>query len=209
MLARAFQRLLAPALFGQLVVLVVSAIELAVADRKYGLFSGGFGQSSAVDTPAELALFLAGFAIAQVAASLVAWRAAAWLARGPGRAMAMVHFAFLYGGLSLLALTLQYQLHSYFSDAVSFALLTQLGGGSAADALLFAKNEIALGVAALTGFGLAWWCAGRVVRKIVTGEPSPVHRGPRWRGIASSGPCSWQLSFWFPGPAATVRAVWS
>ncbi|RZV34416.1 MAG: hypothetical protein EX262_04525 [Sphingomonadaceae bacterium] len=184
MLARAFQRLLAPALFGPLVVLVVSAIELAVADRKYGLFSGGFGQSSAVDTPAELALFLAGFAIAQVAASLVAWRAAAWLARGPGRAMAMVHFAFLYGGLSLLALTLQYQLHSYFRAAVSFALLTQLGGGSAADALLFAKNEIALGVAALTGFGLAWWCAGRVVRKIVTGEPSPVHRGPRWRGIA-------------------------
>ncbi|MHA6332178.1 LTA synthase family protein [Qipengyuania sp. CAU 1752] len=184
MLARAFQRLLAPPLSVPLVVFVVSAVELAVADRKYGLFSGGFGQSSAVDTAGEMALFLMGFAISQVAASLVAWRVAGWLARGSDRAIAVVHFAFLYGGLSLLALTLQYQLHSYFSDAVSFALLTQLGGGSAADALLFARNEIALGVAALAGFGIAWWIAGRLVRKIMAGEQSHAHRGPPWRWVA-------------------------
>ena len=40
-----------------LVLLLTLVPELALADRKYGLFSGGFGQSQAVDTPFELAAF--------------------------------------------------------------------------------------------------------------------------------------------------------
>ena len=64
-----------------------------------------------------------------------------------------------------------YQLHSYFSDAVSFALLKQLGGGSAADALLFAKNEIMLGVGALllflTALATMWVGGGRTGDGIV------------------------------------------
>ena len=186
MLARLLTLLLRPPFFVPFVVLFVSAAELAVADRKYGVFTGGFGQSTAVDTGAELALFFAGFVLAQAAAVLVAWRLAAWLSRRAGRHVAMVHFGFLYGGLSLLALTLQYQLHSYFSDAVSFALLTQLGGGSATDALLFAKNEIALGLAAFAAFALIWWLAARLVRRL-TGAAEPVqHTGPRWRWIAAA-----------------------
>ena len=47
------------------VVLTVSLLELALADRKFGLFSGGFGMSRAVDAPGELALFLAGYVAAQ------------------------------------------------------------------------------------------------------------------------------------------------
>ena len=42
-----------------LVLLLTLVPELALADRKYGLFSGGFGQSQAVDTPFELAAFAA------------------------------------------------------------------------------------------------------------------------------------------------------
>ncbi|ABC64512.1 LTA synthase family protein [Erythrobacter litoralis] len=186
MLSTALKRLLNPMLFVPLAIALVSLVELAIADRKYGVFTGGFGQSTAVDTVGELALFLAGFAIAQLAAGLVAWRLAAWLARKSGTPVAMVHFAFLYGGLSLLALTLQYQLHSYFSDAVSFALLTQLGGGSATDALLFAKNEIALGLAGFAGFALAWWLAVKLVRRLTRSEDVSTPTGPAWRWIAAA-----------------------
>lgn len=165
MFKRLLMCLLRPALFLPAVMLVVSLVELAVADRKYGLFTGGFGVSSAVDAPGELALFAFGFAAAQIAAGLAAWRIAAWLGRRSSEAGAMIHFAFLYGGLSLLALTLQYQLHSYFSDAVSFSLMSQLGGGSAADALMFVKNEIALGLGGAALFGVLWWLAVKLAHR--------------------------------------------
>lgn len=189
MLTALLSRLLRPAIVVPLVLAGVALAELAVADRKYGLFTGGFGVSTAVDTPGEIALFLAGFALAHLAAGLVAWRVAGWMARRSGTPLAMVHFAFLYGGLSVLALTAQYQLHSYFSDAVSFALLTRLGGGSAGDALLFAKNEIALGLGGLALFLGVWWLAARIVRRVLRREKTPapasVHRNPRRRWIAA------------------------
>lgn len=183
MVKRLLNLILRPAAFVPAVMLVVSLVELAVADRKYGLFTGGFGQPSAVDAPGELALFVVGFVVAQVAAGLIAWRIAVWLARRSGEAVAMIHFAFLYGGISLLALTLQYQLHSYFSDAVSFALLSQLGGGSAGDALLFAKNEIALGLGGAALFCAMWWIAVKLVRR-VAGHADPSK--PRWKWLATT-----------------------
>lgn len=161
------------------VVLAVSAVELAISDRKYGLFTGGFGQSSAVDTPLERLVFATGYAAAQIAVALLVWIVCAWLCRRSGAWAASFNFAFLYGGLNLAALIGQYQLHSYFSDAVDFALLKQLGGGSLKDALLFGKNEIGLALAALTGFGAAWWLAWRVAKRF-TGATRPVSLPSRW-----------------------------
>ncbi len=166
MLARFFRHMLKPRIAVPVIILAVSTIELLVADRKYGVFSGGFGQSQAVDSSGELAVFLIGYGLSQLAAALLAWFVAKWIARGRNAYSAVVHFAFLYGGLSLIALNLQYQLHSYFSDAVSFALLKQLGGGSATDALLFAKNEIALGLVAIAIFLMVWLLTARLVRRL-------------------------------------------
>lgn len=183
MLRRILARLLQPMPFVPLAVLGLSAAELAIADRKYGVFSGGFGMSNAVDRPGELALFAAGYAASQAFAALLAWSASAWLARRRPAWQALLAFAFLYGGLGLLALTAQYQLHSYFSDAMSFALLKQLGGGSLGDALLFGKNEIAWGLAALALLALGWWLAQRVVRRIAPGLPATPAKRPRGRWI--------------------------
>ena len=168
-----------------LAVLGLSAVELAIADRKYGVFSGGFGTSSAVDRPGEIALFASGYAVSQALAALLAWSACAWLARKRPAWQALVSFAFVYLGLGLLALTVQYQLHSYFSDAVSFALLKQLGGGSFGDALLFAKSEIAAGLGALALAVLAWWLAVRVMQRFARRLPSAPARPPRARWIAA------------------------
>ncbi|MDC0886851.1 sulfatase-like hydrolase/transferase [Altererythrobacter sp.] len=179
-------RLLQPLVCVPAIMLFVGAAELAIADRKYGVFSGGFGQSTAIDTPSEAIIFVIGFVLAQLAAGLLAWRVAAWLARKTGRHSAMLHFAFLYGGFSLMALTAQYQLHSYFSDAVSFALLKQLGGGSATDALLYAKNEVALGLAALAAYLLLWWGTVKLVARLASADEQRRHTGPRWKWVGAA-----------------------
>ena len=109
MLARILGAAFKPAIGVPLVAALVAGAELVVANRKYGVFTGGFGQSSAVDTGGELAIFLAGFALAHIALALLAWKLAARLARSSGAQSAVLHFAFLYGGISLLGLSLRYQ----------------------------------------------------------------------------------------------------
>ena len=178
--------LLHPLPVALLAMLLLSVAELAIADRKFGVFSGGFGQSSTVDRPSELVTFFAGYAAAQLLAALIAWKLAELLARGRAGWTAIVNFAFLYLGLGLFSLTVQYQLHSYFSDAVSFALLKDLGGGSLTDALLFGKSEIAMGLAALAVFLLAWWLALRLTRGF-PGLPQPMASAAlRWRWIGTA-----------------------
>lgn len=185
MLRRILARLLQPMPLVPLAVLGLSAVELAIADRKYGVFTGGFGTSSAVDRPGEIALFAAGYAASQTLAALIAWWACAWLARNRPSWQALLCFAFAYGGLGLLALTAQYQLHSYFSDAMSFALLKQLGGGSLGDALLFGKTEIAWGLAALALLAFAWWFVLRLTRRFAGSMPATPAKPPRGRWVAA------------------------
>src|SRR5690606_13224364 len=107
--------LLRPRFAVPVVTLAVSAAELAIADRKYGVFSGGFGQSQAVDTTGERIAFIAAYGIVQAALALLAWCLCAWASRKAGRAAAALNFAFLFGGGMLATLVARYQLHSYFS----------------------------------------------------------------------------------------------
>ncbi|MGV2497732.1 sulfatase-like hydrolase/transferase [Pelagerythrobacter aerophilus] len=145
----------------------VSLIELALADRKYGLFTGGFGQSRAVDTPGEIALFLGGYAAAQAVIGLTGWALSLHLARrGPAWAPCFV-FALVGGALFCGLLAAQYQLHSYFSDAVGFALLKQLGGGSLVDAILFGLSEIGMAVLALAALAAGAWAAWKLLARLL------------------------------------------
>src|SRR5690606_17325648 len=90
------------------------------------------------------------------------------------------NFAFALGGATIAALTGRYQLHSYFSDAVDFALLKQLGGGSFKDALLFGKNEIAMALAALAALALSWWALWRLALRVLGPDGAPA-RAPQRR----------------------------
>jgi hypothetical protein len=177
--------LLRPRLAVPAIALAVSAAELAIADRKYGVFTGGFGQSHAVDTLGERSVFLSAYGISQLALVLAVWCCCAWLSRGRGRSMATLHFAFLFGGGLLATLVARYQLHSYFSDTVDFALLKNLGGGSFKDALLFGKNELALGLAALALIGGAGWLMARLLRRWLPAD-EPAARSP-WRTAGTAG----------------------
>jgi hypothetical protein len=166
--------------FPAAVVLAVSAVELALADRKYGLFSGGFGQSRAVDGPGEVMLFLAGYAAAQTLLGIAGWALALRLARGREAWTAWFAFCLITGALFCGVLAAQYRLHEYFSDAVGFALLAQLGGGSFVDALKFGASEIAVAVAALAAVTAGAWLLWRLLAAVLpAGLPRPA--APRAR----------------------------
>jgi hypothetical protein len=166
-------------------VVLLSAGELLLADRKFGLFTGGFGMSRAVDTTGEIVLFALGYCAAQAFAALVAWALATRCNSKRPALASLFHFVALAGGLFVLTLAVQYQLHSYFSDAVSFTLMKQLGGGSIADALLFSKNEIGFGLAVLAVALLTYWLAWRWLRRRLGGG-APGAR-PGWRLLGGAG----------------------
>ncbi len=164
------------------VVLAVSLIELALADRKFGLFSGGFGMSRAVDTPGELAAFSAGYAAAQALLGLAGWALALRLTRGRAGWTPAFVFALVNGGLFCAVLAAQYQLAAYFSDAVGFALLKQLGGGSLVDALLFGLSEIGLALLAPGAMAVAAWAAWKLLERLLPRE-LPRPSGPSRRSV--------------------------
>lgn len=172
-------RILRPGLVVPAVTLLVSAVELAIADRKYGTFTGGFGQANAVDTFPEFLLFVAGYGAAQLAVAFLAFALCAWCNRRSPAWAASFHFAFLFGGVSLGAMIATYQLHSYFSDAVDFALLKQLGGGSIKDALLFGKNEIIAGLIAAAGFVAVWWGLWTLAKRLLGTAGTPARAPSR------------------------------
>jgi len=162
------------------VATAVSLIELLLADRKFGLFTGGFGMSRAVDTFGERAMFLAGYLSAQALLGIAGWALAARLTRErPGWAAAFV-FALTNGALFLGVLAAHYQLAAYFSDAMGFALLKQLGGGSLVDAILFGMSELGVGLLALVGLAVAAGVAWRaLIRLMPDAAARPRQLDPR------------------------------
>lgn len=142
-------------------------VEVALAERKYGLFTAGFGATKVIDTPTEWLAFLAGAGLAQLLLVGLAFVLVRALHRRTARP-ALVRLDFLaltVGGL--LAWTIaRFQVLSYFSDAVSFKLLARLGGGSLFDAFLFALSEGTLMIAGVAGavagwLALRWWWSRR------------------------------------------------
>lgn len=146
-------------------LLALCLIELLLIDRKYGIFTGGFGQSQALESVPERLLFAAGYLSAMLLFATIIWWFVHKLTRYHGSWPPVFLFATLGGGLFCVSVFLQYQLHSYFSDAVSFSLLKNLGGGSLSDALLFATNEIALALGFLTIAFAAIWVSYRLLRR--------------------------------------------
>jgi len=130
-------------------ICVLGLLELALADRKYGLFTGGFGQSQAIDTLDERLLFVAGY-VSSIAMLITAvWWIIVRIFRSKRSWPPLFFLVTIVGGSYALLLALTFKLGQYFSDTMSFTLMANLGGGSLTDALLFVSNEIFLGITAL------------------------------------------------------------
>jgi len=162
-----------------LTALATFVFELVLAERKYGLFTGGFGQSHALRTPAEIASFLL---LAFAAHLLVATALALALYRLTRRRWHPYVRRFLSvavtGGVAVTLVIAKFELLTYFSDAVSFQLLAKLGGGSLVDAMLFSLSEAALFgeviAAAALAIGAGLWLAIRFARRRPAARQAPM-----------------------------------
>ncbi|MGQ0588927.1 MAG: sulfatase-like hydrolase/transferase [Sphingosinicella sp.] len=138
-------------------ILVTLLFELALAERKYALFGGGFGASQVLDTPVEIGAFLIGLVACQ---TLVLWLLYRLVRRLHGRRgdspLFHLNFAIFAGGGMIGATIAKYQALAFFSDAMSFQIVRNLGGGSLTDALLYSLSEAGLMAIALGGAGLVY-----------------------------------------------------
>jgi hypothetical protein len=136
-------------------VFLTLVFELALAERKFAIFAGGFGQSRAIDTPGEVAAFLSALLAAHGFLFYLFYRLVRRL-HGKRADTPLFHFNFFYIAtfLGSAVLVAKYQALSYFSDAFSFQIVRNLGGGSIVQALLYTMNEAALMLfVALGAFG--------------------------------------------------------
>lgn len=158
------------------------ALELALVERKYGLFGGGFGASNVIDRPGEWTLFAVALALAQ-GLLIGGFYLLVRTLHGPrrDRPLFQLNFLFFTAVLSILLLTVKYEVLSYFSDAIGFQLIRNLGGGSLFDALLFVLDEAGLLAAAALGAGALYWICLRLVRRYGPARIAPS--GLRWRHL--------------------------
>jgi hypothetical protein len=134
-------------------ILVTLVFELLLAERKYALIGGGFGQSQTLDAPLEIGAFLIGLLLCQILVFLLLYRLLRRLHRKrPDSPLFHFNFLFFAGGGWLAILVGKYQALAFFSDAMSFQIIRNLGGGSLTDALLYSLSEAGL---MLIGGGVA------------------------------------------------------
>jgi hypothetical protein len=154
------------------VVFLTLAFELALAERKFAVFGGGFGQSRVVDTPAETAAFFAALLSCHALLFYGLYRLFRRLyGRRPGSALFHVDFVYVATVGATALLIAKYQALSYFSDALSFQVVRNLGGGSLVQALLYSASEVGLVLAAVGGAVAAYVVLRLLLRR-------------RWRDLA-------------------------
>jgi Sulfatase len=164
------------------VILVTLAAELLLAERKYALFGGGFGQSQALDAPLEIIAFLAALLWCHALLFYLLYRLVRRL-HGKRRDSPLFHlnFAFLIGGGALAALAAKYEALQYFSDTMSLQIVRNLGGGSLVDALLYSLSEAGL-IAIAGGGALVVWLIAWLVLRRHWREVPPLPDRPRLSG---------------------------
>ncbi|MEA3036846.1 MAG: hypothetical protein QOH04_2623 [Sphingomonadales bacterium] len=142
-------------------------VELALVERKYGIFGGGFGSSHVLRGAGEWALFLAGLLLAHALLIGLLWLVVRAVHGRRRRASPLLPLNFLFvavgGYVALLAA--KFEVLSYFSDALSFGLIRDLGGGSLGDALLFVGSEAGLAALAAAAVVVLWVVALRMLRR--------------------------------------------
>lgn len=140
LLARALPRLTLPA-----VVFLTLALELLLAERKFAIFAGGFGQSRAIDTWGETGAFLGALLASQALALYILYRLVRRM-HGRRADTPLFHLNFFYWASFVIAagLIAKYQALAYFSDALSFQVIRNLGGGSLFEAASYVLSEGAL-----------------------------------------------------------------
>jgi glucan phosphoethanolaminetransferase (alkaline phosphatase superfamily) len=125
------------------VIFTLSAFDLALLERKYNLFSGGFLQVDRIATLADRALFTLLTVSLEAALASCFWFLLLALGLRLRTPIYLIRYQFLffYGGISIVVIIAKYKVLAYFGDFVSMAVLRNLGGGSLNQAILYALEE--------------------------------------------------------------------
>jgi glucan phosphoethanolaminetransferase (alkaline phosphatase superfamily) len=149
------------------VAVVLTGLDLALLEKKFQIFSGGFLQSDQILSLVGRAKFIATILVLETAMAACFWYAFDLIGSvsGASNRLSRYRFLFIYGAGSLLILIAKYQILAYFGDFLSLAILRNLGGGSVQSALLYSLNEglVFLGCAMLA-FAIGWVCYRRLTR---------------------------------------------
>src|SRR4051812_18472500 len=142
-------------------------VEGVLVERKYGIFGGGFGNSHVLRGAGEWGLFLAGLLLAHALLIGLVWlvvRAAHGRRRRERPVLALNFLLVAVAGYGAW-LALKFEVLSYFSDALSFGLIRDLGGGSLGDALLFVGSEAGLAALGALAAVILWALGLRLARR--------------------------------------------
>jgi phosphoglycerol transferase MdoB-like AlkP superfamily enzyme len=149
------------------------ALELGLVERKNAIFSGGFGQSKVIDQGGEWALFVPGLLVTHSAMILACYLVLRGLhGKRAGKAVFFLNFLFLTVGIGCALLVAKFEALAYFSDAMGFELIRNLGGGSLFTAALYVLDEATLLGLAAVGAAAGYYLCYRLVKRYLA----------EWRG---------------------------
>ena len=127
-------------------VIIINLLELLLLQAKYNLFSSGFLQPFNYESWHERAVFLLislwfDLLFFSAAAIIYFYAMAKFGMRG---VLNSFYFFIIAVTVTSAVIAIKYKILSYFSDAVSLAILKNLAGGSVAQALRYVTSEIAM-----------------------------------------------------------------
>lgn len=161
------------------VALLTLLVELALVERKYAIFGGGFGQSRTLDAAPEIAAFFIGLLTAHLLLLYGIYRLLRRLhGTSGGTPLFYFNFLFLVPGAAFLVLGAKFKLLSYFSDALSFEIIRNLGGGTLTGAFSYVLSEAGLLLLGFGGLALVYAAAFRLFRRH---WPKGAQAGPSLR----------------------------
>lgn len=141
------------------------ATETLLLELKYGLFSGGFLQPHSLTGFQDRAWFVALSWFSNVIVALVL--ALLWFSLGSivrlGKAVAVYCYVWGLLTLSIGQSLIAFKVHAYFGDALTLAVMRNLGGGELSAALNYVLDEGAMIAYGVALSALAYYLGYRVV----------------------------------------------
>jgi hypothetical protein len=146
------------------VLLVIpTLLELVLADRKFGSFSGGFGSSRTIDTLAERLVFLPLLVVSNgLIAAAVTWVLVQLHGRRWNGRLFIINLAVIATGIAVALIVARFEVLRYVSDAMSYRVVRAMAGGSLTDAMLYVLDGqglallLALAALGLVALAMRW-----------------------------------------------------
>lgn len=142
------------------VILLLTFLDIALLEKKYAIFSGGFLQANRISDIEGRLIFITTVLILEAAMAGCIWYffilVGSW--RGTPLQSSKYLFLLVYGLGSVALDAAKYKILSYFGDFISLAVLRNLGGGSIREALLYGLEDGKLiGAGAALSIAICWY----------------------------------------------------